>query len=338
MRGGLGATFAALAVRDFRYLWLGNFPSQIGVWLQAVAQGWLAYVLTDSGAFLGVVGLARAAPSILLTLPAGALADRWDRRLLLIASEVIGMANAVALAGLVAAGAIEPWHLLATSVVSGVSHSINIPARQSLAPELAGPRHLANAIALNAISFNTSRVIGPAIAGVLIGLWGIASCFGGQAAGHVWALAWTLAIRDTGEPRGAVAHGSLWANMVDGLRYTKESPPILATLGVSPAPIALGMIYAQLMPMMARDVLEVGASGMGTLMTAVGVGSLLGAVAAAVLSEHPRKDFIQIASGAALVVASMMVLGYTSAQQPLPPPSPAEERMGLRRQAREGGA
>lgn len=289
-------TFAAMWVRDYRYLLLGNFASQVGQWLQVVALGWLAYDLTSSGAFLGAVGLARAAPSAVLTLPAGVLADRWDRRKLLVASQAVGLANALALAFLVGSGAAEPWHLLLTSFVGGIAQSLNMPARQSLAPELAGQEHLANAIALNAISFNTSRVIGPALAGILMSFWGVAACFAGQAVGFVWAMAWTLAItreaeRPEAEPR------SFWDSLWDGVVFVKKSETMLALLAVSAVPVALGQVYVQLMPVFAREVVGLDGSGLGLLMSAVGIGSLVGALATAALNQHPQKATIQLVAG-----------------------------------------
>jgi MFS family permease len=162
-----GSTFSSLSVRDFRYLWFGSFASQIGMWVQQVAVGWLAYDLTGSATFLGVVATARSLSSVALTLPAGVFADRWDRRRLILFSQAMTLANASILAWLVASGLIAPWHLLVGSFVSGAAHSLNMPARQSLGPQLVGRRHIANAVALNSISFNTSRVLGPSIAGIL---------------------------------------------------------------------------------------------------------------------------------------------------------------------------
>src|SRR5438309_10985015 len=149
--GRVGSTFGSLAVRDFRYLWIGSFASQIGMWIQQVAVGWLAYDLTGSATFLGAVAGARSLSSVTLTLPAGVFADRWDRRRIILLSQVMILANAGVLAGLVATGAVAPWHLLVGSFISGAAHSLNMPARQSLAPELVGHRQIANAVALNSI-------------------------------------------------------------------------------------------------------------------------------------------------------------------------------------------
>ena len=295
--------FASLAVRDFRNLWLGNFASTIGYWAQTVGQGWLAYTLTDSAAFLGVLGVSRALPALVVTLPAGVLADRWDRRVILLVSQFLAMVNSFVLAYLVATDSTQPWHLLATAIVSGLVHSFNMPARQSLAPELAGSEHLANAVALNAISFNSSRILGPALAGLLIGVWGLSACFTAQAVGLAWAMVWTASLPSKGPSSRTRAGASLWTNLVDGLRYIRNSPAAMRLLAVSAIPIGVGMVYLQLMPVFARDVLNVGASGMGALMSAVGAGSVLGAFAAAAISHYPRQARIQMLAGCALGVA-----------------------------------
>lgn len=329
VQGFVGQTFLSLNVRDFRYLWIGGFATQIGMWLQQVAQGWLAYDLTGSAAFLAVIGLSRAAPSLLLTLPAGVLADRWDRRHMMMGSQFLGMVNASALAWLVASGLIQPWHLLATSLVGAMTMSFNMPARQALVPQLAGEEAIANAVALNSIAFNTSRVLGPALAGALIGIWGLSACFMVQAAGFVWALIWTGLISANGAPSwGEGPQDSIWSSLKDGLRYVKDSPVVSGLLVIAAVPILLGMSYMQLMPVMARDVLDVGASGMGLLMSTLGVGSVVGSFLSAALSEYPRKGAILIWAGLILgvglvafalspampaAIAALLVLGVAQA-------------------------
>jgi len=293
-------TFASLAVRDFRYLWVGSFATQIGMWTQHVAQGWLAYDLTGSATFLGAVALARAGPSLVLTLPSGVLADRWNRRQIVIVSQGLSMLNALALALLVIGDLVEPWHLVASGFVLGTTHSFNMPARQSLVAQLAGPQFTANAVALNAISFNTARVLGPALAGVLIGVWGLAACFLVQAGSLLWGMIWTLAISDAAKVPAGRQRGSIWRNLLDGLRFMKESRAISGLITIAAVPILFGMIYMQLMPVFARDVLEVGPSGLGLLMSAVGAGSMAGAFIAAAVSYHPRKGIILLGATAGL--------------------------------------
>jgi MFS family permease len=302
-------------VRDFRYLWLGSFASQLGMWVQQVAVGWLAYDLTGSATFLGVVAASRSLSSVALTLPAGVFADRWDRRRLILFSQVITLANAAVLAWLVATGAIAPWHLAVASFVSGASHSLNMPARQSLGPQLVGPGHIANAVALNSISFNTSRVLGPSIAGILVWIAAVgmlpgangdgsllqhlALCFEVQAALMLVAVACTIAMRSAGQTDTGTQHRSLWANLVDGLRYVRGNSPVRAVFLMASVPILVGSVYSQFMPVFARDVLDVGPSGMGALMSAIGFGSLIGSFALAALSHHPRKGRIMIGAGIA---------------------------------------
>jgi MFS family permease len=289
--------FGALTVRDFRYLWVGTFSSQIGLWVQQVALGWLAYDLTGSATFLGVVAMARSIPSVLLILPAGVFADRWDRRRLVLTSQVVTMINSTALAWLVASGQIQPLHLVIGTFVNGAAQSLNMPARQSLAPHLAGRQHIANAVALNSVSFNTSRVLGPSVAGILVWISGLSLCFSVQAVLMAVAVVCTIGISGAGRSSDASAHGSIWGSLVDGLAYVHRTRAVRAVFLVAAVPILIGSIYNQLMPVFARDVLDIGPSGMGALMSAVGFGSLVGSFLLAALSYYPRKGRIMIGMG-----------------------------------------
>jgi predicted MFS family arabinose efflux permease len=188
----------------------------------------------------------------------------------------------------------------------GAAQAINMPARQSLGPDLAGARHVADAVALNSISFNTSRVAGPALAGVLLGFWGMAACFWVQAAGQVWAMAWTLMISGAASAQKHRQIGGMWANGLDGLSCVKNSPLVLGLVVVGAIQLTLGLAYIQFLPAVARDVLQVGPSGLGMLMSAVGAGSLVGSVAAALFSAHPRKGVLMFASGAVMGVGLVL--------------------------------
>ncbi len=314
----LGATFGSLAVRDFRYLWLGSFASQLGLWVQQVAVGWLAYDLTGSATFLGVVATARSLSSVALTLPAGVFADRWDRRRLILFSQAMTLANAVALTLLVATGAIAAWHLAVASFISGAAHSLNMPARQSLGPQLVGRAHIANAVALNSISFNTSRVLGPSLAGMLVWIAALgllpgggnagagddgsllrhlSLCFAVQAGLMLVAVACTIAMRSPGRAGTGAPHDSIWGNLVAGLHYVQRTGPVRAVFLMASVPILVGSLYSQFMPVFAKDVLNVGPSGMGVLMSAIGFGSLVGSFALAALSQHPRQGHLMIGAG-----------------------------------------
>jgi MFS family permease len=298
------------------------------MWVQQVAMGWLSYDLTGSATFLGIVATARSVSSFTLTLPAGVFADRWDRRRLILLSQVLTLANAAMLAGLVATGAIQPWHLAVGAFISGAAHSLNMPARQSLGPQLVGQRHIANAVALNSISFNTSRVLGPSIAGILVWIaalgllpgggqdqslvQNLALCFQVQAGLMVVAVACTFAMSTTGAAvRTENQAGSLWTNLVDGLRYVQQTPPVRAIFIMASVPILVGSLYSQFMPVFARDVLQVGPSGMGALMSAIGFGSVIGSFGLAALSNYPHKGRVMIGTG----IASGVSLGAFALSQ-----------------------
>jgi MFS family permease len=187
-----------------------------------------------------------------------------------------------------------------------------MPARQSLAPQLVGRHHIANAVALNSISFNTSRVLGPSVAGVLVWiaalgtlpgtgddslLRNLALCFEVQAMLMIVAVACTIAISSAGSARNGQPRGSLWANLVDGLIYVRRTASVRAVFITAAVPILVGYVYAQFMPVFARDVLDVGPSGMGALMAAIGLGSMVGAFALAALSNYPRKGLVMVGTG-----------------------------------------
>jgi MFS family permease len=254
-------------------------------------------------------------------------ADRWDRRRLILLSQVMILANAAVLAWLVATGAIAPWHLALGAFISGASHSLNMPARQSLGPQLVGHRHIANAVALNSISFNTSRVLGPSIAGILVWiaalgllpgrgedtslLRNLSLCFEVQAALMLVAVVCTIVMSRSGGAHSGRPRGSLWANLVDGLRYVRRTGPVRAVFLTATVPILVGSLYSQFMPVFARDVLGVGPSGMGALMSAIGFGSLIGSFALATLSSYPRKGLVLVGTG---VGSGVSLIAFASSQ------------------------
>lgn len=304
-RGPLSNTFAALSVRQFSYLWAGTAAGQTAFWVQIVAQGWLAYELTGSAMFLGLVSAAAALPGFLLMLPAGALADQWDRRVILLSTNAAMTLAALVLSIIVAAGIVEPWQLVILAGIIGSAQALNLPARQSLGPELVGPRLVSNAVALFAVSFNGSRVLGPAVAGILIPFVGLGGCFFLQTAVMALSTLLTLPLRPDG-PRGHSARRSAVQNVLDGLRFLGEQPMLLGCTIVAALQNLFGMVYSQLMPIFAADVLDVGAAGLGALLSAVGVGSVVGAFASAALSSHPRKGVLMFGSGIAFAAALLV--------------------------------
>lgn len=268
----------ALRHRNFRLFYGGQTLSLVGTWMQRVAVGWLVYRLTDSPFLLGLVSFAGQIPSFLLAPVAGALADRWDRHHMLVATQVLAMLQAFALAALVLRGNVAIWQVIALSVVLGVVNGFDMPVRQSFMIEMLDDKtDLANAIALNSTMVNGARMIGPAIAGMLVAAVGEGSCFLLNGASYLFVIGSLLAMR-VGRPAAPRTTGDLWHGIADAYRYVRGFEPIQALLLLVGLFSLAGMPYSVLMPMVARDVLGGGAAMLGFLMGAAGVGAFLGAV------------------------------------------------------------
>ena len=245
--------------------------------MQSVAQSWLVYRLTGSAVLLGTVGFASQIPVFLLSPLGGVVADRRERRRILLATQTASMLLAFALAFLTLTERIEVWHVLALAALLGVANGFDIPTRQAFVVELVGRQDLVNAIALNSSMFNGARIVGPAVAGVVVAAVGEGWCFFGNAVSYVAVLASLLAIRVT--PREAVVgRASPVAQILEGWRFVVRTRPIRALLLLLGLVSLTGMPYATLMPVMAEDVLHAGASGLGLLMGASGTGALIGAL------------------------------------------------------------
>jgi predicted MFS family arabinose efflux permease len=309
------STYASLAIRDFRYLWLGTGFGHVAFWMQIVAQGWLAYELTGSATFLGIIGAANGIPGILLMLPAGVIADRWERRGVLIWTNAAMALGALALTWTVWRGILEPWMLVVIVVFIASASAINLPARQSLGPQLVGPALVSNSIALMAVSFNASRWIGPGLAGVLIASVGAMGAFGIQTALMVLATILTAWIDDEPARDLHARRQSVLENLLDGLRYTWEEPIVRSAVIISILHNAFGAAYHHLMPVFAgEEIFNIGPSGLGALMASIGVGATIGAVASSYLSGYQRKG---LAIFATATIAALGMLAFASAPLPV---------------------
>ena len=189
---------AALTYRDFRLLWCGALTSSIGTWMQKVAQAWLIVTLSGSQSafYLGLDSFVGELPILLLTLVGGVVADRRDRRHMMLVSQVVQMATAFTLASLVFVEAVRIWHIIALSCITGCAQAFGGPAYQSLVPTLVGKEHLPNAIALNSIQFNLARVIGPVVAGAALASFGMVMCFGLNGLSFLFVMAAILSLRN----------------------------------------------------------------------------------------------------------------------------------------------
>jgi MFS family permease len=277
-RPGPAAHLRAFRHRNYRVYWFGQLVSLIGTWMQSVAQGWLMHRLTHSAFSLGLLGFTQFLPVMLLSLWAGAVIDRMDKRRLLYVTQGAALVQAALLATVVSTGVARPWMVLALAFVFGIINSFDMPARQAFVVELVGgaKEDLANAIALNSAAFNSARIIGPAIAGVLLATIGEAGCFWLNALSYVAVL---VSLAQLALPPRPFWHSgrALGSTLMNGVRYAWATRPIrnlLLLLGVT---AGIGFQYLLLLPVYARDILHAGARAYGLLVTAFGAGALLGA-------------------------------------------------------------
>lgn len=295
--------FASLAHRQYRRYWTGLFLSNIGTWMQSVAQGWLVLRLSNSALLLGLVGFAGSIPTLLLAPLAGVAADRLDRRTLLLATQSTQMACAFTLAAATALGFVSVGLVAAVATVNGIANALTVPSHQSLFLDLVGREDLTNAIALNSMQFNLSRVIGPMLAGLTIAAFGEAACFGLNGISFVAILIPLATLPPL--PTSRRRPRSAWIDLRSGLRYAGRHPLIPQLLAIAAAIAVFGTPAVTMAPLFARRLLGVGPEGLGGMLTAVG----LGAVATALLMAS-RGDFGKKGFGV-LLASSGFVLSLT---------------------------
>ena len=277
VREGFRSRIRALDHRNFRLYWTGQLVSLVGTWMQSVAQGWLMHRLTDSSFMLGLLGFVQFVPVLLFSLWAGVVVDRVDKRRLLYLTQGAALVQALLLAAVVTAGVVRPWMVLGLAMVFGVINAFDLPARQSFLVELVGKEDLSNAIALNSAAFNAARVVGPAIAGVLVATLGEAGCFWINGVSYL-AVLYCLARMDLAGRPVAQGEAAPRATLREGIRYAWSVGPIrnlLLLLGVT---AGLGFQYMVLLPVYARTILGAGPGAYGLMVSAFGLGALLSAV------------------------------------------------------------
>jgi MFS family permease len=266
----------ALRHRNFQLFFSGQLISLIGTWMQSVAQSWLVYRLTGSALLLGSVGFASQIPVFLFAPLGGIAADRFNRRQIVISTQVASMLLAFILAALTLFHKVQVWHVFVLASLLGVVNAFDIPGRQSFLVEMVGKDDLMNAIALNSSMFNGARVIGPAIAGILVAKIGEGWCFFANAVSYIAVIIGLLLMKVHSPARAAMA--SPFEHMMEGFRFVDRTAPIRALLLLLGLVSLMGMPYVVLMPIFADQVLHGGARELGILMGATGVGALLGAL------------------------------------------------------------
>ena len=273
----LSATLRALRHRNFQLFFSGQLISLIGTWMQTVAQAWLVYRLTGSSLLLGSVGFASQFPVFLVAPFGGIVADHYNRQRVVITTQVCSMILALILAALTLTGAVHVWHIFVLAALLGVVNAFDIPGRQSFLVDMVGKEDLMNAIALNSSMFNGARIIGPAIAGILVARIGEGWCFFANGVSYIAVIVglWLMRVHP---PSYADDHVSPLAHIIEGFRFVSRTAPIRAILLLLGLVSLVAMPYTVLMPIFAHRVLHGGARELGILMGATGVGALLGAL------------------------------------------------------------
>lgn len=308
--GGLAMITRALRHRNYRLFFSGQGISVIGTWMQHTALGYLVYSLTGSKLLLGVAAFCAQIPVFCLAPLAGVIADRIDRRRLVIATQTLAMIQAAVLGALTLTGQVQVWHILALSLLLGTSNAFDMPTRQSFVVQmLDSPRDLPNALALNSLLVNSARIIGPAIAGRVIAVWGEGQCFLINSATYLAVVVAMLAMQVRPVVRRA-AHPSLLASLKEGARYVAGHAPIRSVLLLLAAMSLLGMSYAVQLPAFARDVLHGDAQTLGMLLGAVGVGAVAGVLYMASRSTVRGLGRVMAAS-CALFGAALITFGLS---------------------------
>jgi MFS family permease len=287
---------SALRHRNYRLYWFGQLSSVLAQNMEGVAQGWLVLELTDSPLLLGLTGLTFATPTIALTLLGGVIADRADRRSIMILSQSASALNFFLLATLVLFGWIALWHVMALAFVSGCVRAFDRPSRMALLPQMVPKEDIANAVAVGGTIWQLNRLVGPALAGMLIYLIGIGPtyyfCFGAS----LIAVCLWLGIRLTAQST-ASSSGGVLQHMAEGLNFIRKNEIYFMFIAMIFFNSAFGMSYLILMPVFARNVLDVGSQGFGFLQSFGGAGALVGVLAVAWFS-HSRGKGLQALTGA----------------------------------------
>lgn len=295
-------TFTALRHRNFKLFFFGQAVSLVGTWMHSTAQGWLVLKLTDSAFYLSLVQAVGSLPILFLSLLGGVVADRVAKRNLLLVTQALSMLLALTLAVLVSLGLVRAWHVVLIAGLLGVVNTFDIPGRQSFIIEMVGKEDLMNGIALNSAIFNGARIVGPAIAGVLLGVVGISACFYINAASYV-AIIVGLAVMRFESPKTKRESYPMLKELGEGLNYVRHAPSVSSFIFMVAITSLFSIPYIALMPVFARDILGIGAKGLGAMMGSAGLGALIGALHLASYGSTRRKGLTAFVAATASATA-----------------------------------
>ena len=301
--------FAALQYRNFKLLWYGLIVSNVGTWMQNVANGWLVLQLTNSPLWLGFLGLSFAIPMILLPPLAGPIVDRVNRIQLLLFTQSMQALTFITLGVLTWVGRVEVWHILIASFVSAILLAFDNPARQALVPGLVQPRDLLNALSLNSATYTGAALVGPALAGLLLEPLGAGTLFFLNGISFLAVILALLVMRDVVTHSGG-AQGTLRDSFWKGLSYAWNDRFILALLILSALGAVFGRSYQNLLPAFSRDIWHAGSQGYGLLLAAAGGGALAGAFGLASFKRIPKQGAVMLLGGL-IFCASLIIFALS---------------------------
>jgi len=300
-----GGLFRALSHRNYRLFWMGALLSNVGTWMQAVAQGWLVLSMTNSPFYLGLDAFMATAPGLLFTLAGGVFADLVDRRRLLIYTQIGAGLSALTLAILLSTQVVRPndfthvWIVFVLSFFTGCCMALASPSYQAITIDLVGREDLPNAIALNSTQFQFSRVVGPALAGIALSAFGIAGCFYANAASYIAVVVSLALVRferngndgDVERTRATKDTRALWNDLIEGFRYVRKRPRVFMLLSISAVTSLFGAPYFALVPYFARNIFHLGETGLATMMGTAGAGAFFGALFLVLLGNFRYKGW-----------------------------------------------
>ena len=297
----------ALRHRNFRFFFVGQLVSLIGTWMQSLAQQWLMFTLVgkaNGALFLGLLGVAQFLPVLVLGLFGGMIADLWPKRRTIVFTQIAAGILALVLSVLVFTGSVQVWHIFVLGFVLGVVNAVDMPTRQSFVIEMVGREDVANAVALNSAVFNGARIVGPAVAGLLIASVGMALCFLLNGLSYIAVIIGLLMMRDSElVPADRLAMpktiSAVRENLAEGLVYVRRTPVVLLAIGAVGLVSTFGMNFNVILPAMAGGVLNVGPEGLGFLTTAMGLGALISALVVASL----RRPMVRVLLGGAAMLS-----------------------------------
>jgi MFS family permease len=302
--------------REFRLLWYGQVFTSMATWMDSIARGWLMYELTHSSFQLGLVRGVQAIPTLLLSPIAGSAADLYSRKTQILVAQIIDGLLYAWVATMIVTGHIQPWIIYVTSIGLATVQSFQQPSRASMVSDSVPPAYLTNALGLNAVVFNSARSAGPALAGILIAAFGTAASYSVQAIFYLMATIWTVMLR--AETRavsnggGQAAHGeSFTQNIIEGWKFSWRNDEVRISLLIVSISMFLLIPFTTLLPVFARDILRVGATGQGVLLTSMGIGALFSSVFVASFGDRMPRGLFMI-GGVALYGIAVVIFAAST--------------------------